>query len=147
MLGAVEGNMKAPSMGRVIGVAVGFCISFFATFSLLSFIFQAYGAMNRVGLVCAFVCTFGLLVFFWAAGCAYVIHKMRWSYRALRYVGFAFLLPGSALFLSHGRAISIANFLTIQITLSSYICRWIAFPEISDELVFGPEPLPTMFPK
>jgi hypothetical protein len=139
--------MKAPSIGRVIGVAVGLCISFWATFSLLPFISQADGAMNRVGLVCAFVCTFGLLVFFWAAGCAYVIHKLGWSYRACRYVGFAFLVPGSLLFLSHGRALSIANFLTFQIVLSGYICRRIAFPEISDEQAVAPEPLPTMFPK
>lgn len=139
--------MKAPSIARVIGVAVGLCVSFWATFSLLSFIPHIVGVMNRTGVLCAYLCSFGSLMFFWAAGSAYVIHKMRWSYRALRYVGFAFLLPGSALFLSHGRAISIANFLTIQITLSSYICRRIAFPEISDEQVFGPEPLPTMFPK
>jgi hypothetical protein len=103
--------------------------------------------MNRVGLLCVFVCTFGLLLYFWAAGSTYVIHKMGWSYRACRYVGWAFLLPGSALFLSHARAISIANFLTVQIVLSTFICRRIAFPEISDEQALAPEPLPTMFPK
>jgi hypothetical protein len=139
--------MKAPSTGRVIGVAVGLCVSFLATFSLLSILTRTSGVMNRVGLLCAFFCTFGLLLFFWAAGSAYVIHMRGWSYRACRYVGFAFLLPGSVLFFSHVHALSIANFLTVQIVLSGYICRRIAFPEISDEQVFGPEPLPTMFPK
>ena len=139
--------MKAASTGRAIGVALGLCISFWATFSLLSIISGTSGIMNRVGLLSAFLCTFGLMLFFWAAGSAYVIHKLGWSYRACRYAGFAFLLPGSVLFLSHGRAISIANFLTFQILLSGYICRRIAFPEISDEQVSGPEPLPTMFPK
>ena len=147
MLGFAGHIMKAPSTRRVIGVSVGFCISFWATFSLLSFIAQTHGVMNRIGLLCAFLCTFGLLLSFWAAGSAYVIHRMRWTYRACRYVGFAFLLPGSALFLSHGRAMSITNFLTIQIIFSGYICRRIAFPEISDAQAAAPEPLPTMFPK
>jgi hypothetical protein len=139
--------MKAPSTGRVIGIAAGVCVSFAATFWLLSIISETSGIMNRVGLLCAFVCTFGLLLFLWAAGSAYVIRMRGWSYRACRYVGFAFLLPGSALFFTHGRALSIANFLTVQIMLSSYICRRIAFPEISDEEAAAPDPLPTMFPK
>jgi hypothetical protein len=139
--------MKVPSTRRVIGVAAGLCISFWATFSLLSALTHTTGFTNRLGLLCAFLCTFGLVVFFWAAGCAYVIRKLGGSYRACRYVGFAFLLPGSALFLSHGRALSIINFLTVQIIFSGYICRRIAFPEISDEQAVAPELLPTMFPK
>jgi hypothetical protein len=139
--------MNAPSTRRVIGVAVGLCISFLATFSLLPLITRTSGVMNRVGLLSALVCTFGLVLCFWAAGAAYVIHKMSWPYRACRHVGWAFLVPGSALFLSHGRAISIANFLTVQIVLSGFICRRIAFPEISDEQAMAPAPLPTMFPK
>ena len=139
--------MKAPSTRRVIGVAAGLCVSFCATFSLLSFISYTSGVMNRLGLLCAFVCAFGLLLYFWAAGSAYVIYKLGWSDRACRYVGWAFLVPGSVLFLSHGRAISITNFLTVQIVLSSLICRRIAFPELSDEQALAPEPLPTMFPK
>jgi hypothetical protein len=139
--------MKAPSIARVIGVAVGLCVSFWATFSLLSILTHTSGIMSRSGLVCAFVCTFGLLLFFWAAGSAYVIRKSGWTYRACRHAGVAFLLPGSALFLSHGRALTIFNFLTVQIIFSGYICRKIAFPEISDEEALAPEPLPTMFPK
>ncbi len=139
--------MKAASIHRVIGVAAGLCVSFVATFWLLSILSETSGIMNRLGLMSAFFCAFGALMFFWAAGSACVIQKMGWTYRACRYVGFAFLVPGSALFLSHGRAISIAYFLTVQITLSAYICRRLVFPKISDEQIFGPEPLPTMFPK
>jgi hypothetical protein len=76
--------MKAPSMGRVIGVVAGLCISFWATFSLLSFVPHIVGVMNRIGIVCAYLCSFSLLVFFWAAGSAYVIHKVGWSCRACR---------------------------------------------------------------
>jgi hypothetical protein len=139
--------MKAPSTGSAIGVTFGLCVSFAATFSLLSFVSHTSGVMNRVGLLCAFLCSFGLVMFFWAAGSAYVIHNLGWSYRACRYVGFAFLVPGSVLFLSQGRALSVANVLTFQIVLSSDICRRIAFPEMSDEEATAPEPLPTMFPK
>jgi hypothetical protein len=139
--------MKTLSTVRVIGVAAGLCASFAATFWLLSVISETSGIMNRVGLLSAFLCTFGLLMFFWAAGSAYVIHMRGWSYRACRYVGFAFLLPGSVLFFSHVHALSIANFLTVQIVLSGYICRKIAFPEISDEEAAALEPPPTMFPK
>lgn len=147
MLVPSEQCMKAPSTGRVIGVAAGLCVSFAATFWLLSVISETTGTMNRAGLLSAFVCTFGLLVFFWAECSAYVIHKRGWSFRACRYVGLVFLLPGSVLFLTHGRPLSIANFLTIQILLSGYICRRIAFPELSDEDAAAPDPLPTMFPK
>lgn len=139
--------MKAPSAGRVIGVAAGLCISFWASFWLLSFISYTHGVMNRIGLLCAFLCSFGLVVFFWAAGSAYVINKLGWSYGACRYAGVAFLLPGSVLFFSHVSALSIANFLTVQIVLSGYICRRMAFPEISDEEAAALEPPPTMFPK
>jgi hypothetical protein len=107
--------MKAPSTRRLIGIAVGLCISSWASFSLLSILTHTSDISNRSGLVCAFLCSFGLLVYFWAAGSADVIRKLGWSYRACRYVGFAFLLPGSALFLSHGSALSIINFLTVQI--------------------------------
>jgi hypothetical protein len=138
--------MKAPSTGRVIGIAAGLCVSFWASFSLLSFISHTSGVMNRVGLLCAFLCSFGLRVFFWAAGSACVIYMREWSYRACRYVGFAFLLPGSTMFLSHGRALSIANFLTMQIVVSGYICRRIAFPKMSDEEAFAPEPPPRCSP-
>jgi hypothetical protein len=106
-----------------------------------------HGTANRLGFLAALICSFGALVFFWAAGSAYVIHKMSWSYRVCRYVGWAFLVPGSLLCLSHGRPLFIANSLTAQIVLSGFICRRIAFPEISDEKAFALEPLPTMFPK
>jgi hypothetical protein len=139
--------MKEPSAGRVTGVAAGVCVSFAATFWLLSIISETSGIMNRVGLLSAFVCAFGALMFFWAACSAYLIHKRGWSYRACRYVGFVFLLPGSVLFLSHARPLSIANFLLFQVVTTSYICRKIAFPEISDEQAAALEPLPTMFPK
>jgi|HubBroStandDraft_6_1064221.scaffolds.fasta_scaffold982662_2 hypothetical protein len=147
MLGAVEVMVKGPSIGRVIGVVAGLCISFWASFSLLSILTHTSDVMNRSGLLCAFLCSFGLVVFFWAAGSAYVIHNLGWSYRACRYIGFAFLVPGSALFFSHAHALSVANFLTVQIVLSGYVCRKIAFPEISDEQAAALEPLPTMFPK
>lgn len=139
--------MKAPSTRKAIGVAVGLCISFWASFSLLSVLTHTSGVLNRSGLLCAFLCSFGLLVFFWTAGSAYVIRKAGWTYRACRYVGFAFLLPGSALFWSHAHPLSVANFLTVQVVLSGYVCRKIAFPEISDDEAVALELPPTMFPK
>jgi hypothetical protein len=147
MIGRMDRLMKKPSAWRMIRVAAGFCVSFGATFWLLSIRPEIYGIGNLVGLCSAFVCTFGALLYFWAAGSAFVIHKMGWTYRACRSVGFVFALPGSALFLSHARPMSIANFLLCQVTLTSYIARKIAFPDMSDEEAAAREPLPTMFPK
>jgi hypothetical protein len=88
-----------------------------------------------------------LLLLFWAARSADVIRKLGWSHRACRYTGLAFLLPGSALFSSRARAISVAKFLAMQIIFSAYISRRIALPEISDEQALAPEPLAKMFAK
>src|SRR5271170_609710 len=139
--------MKKPSTGRVIGVAAGFCVSFGATFWLLSIHSEMHGTANRLGLTAALVCTFGALLFSWAVGFAYVVHLMNWSPRACRYAGQAFVLPGSLLFLSHARPISIMDFLLCQWALANYIARKTGFPEMSDEEAAAPEPLPTMFPK
>jgi hypothetical protein len=138
--------MKEPTTGRVIGVAVGFCVSFGATFWLLSISSEIHGT-NRIGLLSAIVCTFGALLFSWAVGFAYVVHGLSGSYRAWRYAGLAFLVPGSLLFLSHARPMSIMELLLYQAAIASYIARKVGFPEMSDEEAAAREPLPTMFPK
>jgi biotin transporter BioY len=138
--------VKEPSTGRVIGVVVGFCVSFGATFWLLSICSETHGT-NRLGLLSAIVCTFGALLYFWAMGFAYVVHELNWSYRACRYAGCACFVPGSLRFLSHARPRAIMDFLLCQAALASYIARKVGFPEMSDEETAAPEPLPTMFPK
>jgi hypothetical protein len=139
--------MQRPSTGRVIGVAAGVCVSFGALFWLLSVHAGTLEAGDSLGLICAIFCADAALSFCWALGFAYIVRKQNWSYRACRYAGVCLLVPGSLLFLKHGRAISTANFLLLQIALTSYICRRIAFPEISDEEAAALEPPPTMFPK
>jgi hypothetical protein len=139
--------MQRPSIGRVIGVVAGICVSFGALFWLLSIHPRTLDVGDRLGFMCAIVCADAALSFFWALGFAYIIREQHWSYRACRYAGVWLLLPGSLLFLNHGRAMSTANFLVLQMATTSYICRRIAFPEISDEEAAALEPPPTMFPK
>lgn len=139
--------MKSPSIGRVIGVAAGFCVSFGATFWLLSINSQILSTANRIGLISALVCTLGATLFFWAVGFAYVVHELNWSHIACRYTGLAFLIPGSLLILSNPRPMSVTGLLLGQGVLASYLARRIAFPELSDEEAAAPEPRPTMFPK
>jgi hypothetical protein len=139
--------MKKPSTWRVIGVVAGFCVSFGALFWLVSISQEIHGINNRLGLFCAFVCTYSASLFLWAEGFAYLVHVLNWSHRASRFAGMAFFLPGSLLFLSHARPMSTVALLSTQMAGTSYIARKIGFPEMSDEEAAAPEPLPTMFPK
>ena len=139
--------MKAPSTGRVIGVAAGVCVSLWALFWLLSVPAGTFDVGDRLGFMCAVACADAALGFLWALGFAYIVRTQNWSYRACRLAGICLLVPGSLLFLNHGRALLIANFLLLQISVTSYLCRRIAFPEMSDEEAAAPEPPPTMFPK
>lgn len=139
--------MKEPTTGRAIGVVVGFCVSFGATFWLLSIRHDIYGIGNLIGLFSAFACTFYASLFFWVVGFAYMVHKLNWSHKACRYAGVAFLLPGSLLIFSNPRPITVASLILCQGMVAGYLARKIAFPQLSDEEAAAPEPLPTMFPK
>jgi hypothetical protein len=139
--------MKEPSITLRIGVAAGFCISFGATFWLLSFESDSSSMASRIGFASAFVCCFGTLIFSWASAYAYLVRKQNWSYRACRYAGLAFMAPASLLFLAHPRTSTITEFVILQAALTSYFCRRIAFPALSDEDAAALPPLPTMFPK
>src|SRR5271156_666294 len=139
--------MKKPSTGRVIGVAAGFCVSFGATFWLLSIHSEMHGTANRLGSVGALLCTLGALLWFWVLGFVYVIHNRNWSHRAWRYAGIAFVVPASMLFFSQVRPSAIINLLLCLATIAPYLTRKVAFPEMSDEEAAAGETTPPMFPK
>lgn len=139
--------MKKPSTWRVVGVAAGVFVAFGALFWLLSIRSGPLDLIDRAGLICATLSAAATLDFFWAVGFAFIAHKQKWSYRACRFAGICLLMPGSLLFLNHARPLPMFNFLVLQSLPTSYICRKLAFPEISDEDAAAPDPLPTMFPK
>jgi len=141
--------MTEPSIQRKIAVVGGIFISFSALLWLLSLSEKPPEIFPRLGFVSATLCASASLVFSWAALIAYVARRRHWSPRACYQAGLsivAVLLVLAYFADGHvGRAgIALLSFLS---TLTGYLCRKLAYPELSDEEASAPAPPLSLFPK
>ena len=144
---AQEALMSEPSFGRKVQVLAGFCVSFAGLFWLISVPYKPPLIVPRIGYVCAIFCTFGCALSCWAAGYAYLVRKLNWSPRSCRWAGLSFVLPTLVLYFASGQSSSYGPLVCSQMILGAYLCRRFAFPNVTDEQAFGPEPPLSLFPR
>lgn len=136
-------------MQRKIAVVAGIVVSFSALLWLVSFSGKPPEILAQIGFVCAVMCASASLVFSWAALLAYVARRRHWSPRACYLAGLsivALLLVPS--YFAGGRVQRVDIFLIgLLPTLTGYLCRKLAYPELSDEEASAPEPPLSLFHK
>lgn len=134
-------------MQRKIAVVGGIFVSFSALLWLVSLPEKPPEILPRVGFVSAAVCASASLVFSWAALIAYVARRRNWSPRAcylaggLSIVAVLFVLA----YFADGHGGRAAGLLGGLSTLTAYLCRKLAYPELSDEEASAPEPPLSLF--
>jgi hypothetical protein len=140
--------MTELSTGRKIGVIGGLFVSGLALSWLFSMPVKPPQVFPRLGFVCAIFCAMGLFIFCWSASVAYVARKRNWSPRVCHLAGLLFVIPGGLLiFFSSSPSLSGPAFLVPWMTFGGYLCRKLAYPELSDEEASAPEPPLSLFPK
>jgi hypothetical protein len=137
---------ESPFIQKLFVIA-GFFASLTALLLLLWLPHKSQGILTRPGFVAAMICASGALVFFCAALFAYVIRKRKWSPRSCRWAGLLFAVPGVILLVTNARFFSAGGLLLCMMGPTGYICRRLAFPALTDEQAFGPEPPPSLISK
>jgi uncharacterized membrane protein len=139
--------MQEPPFSRKVLVVAGFFVSFAGLFWVLSCPHKSPEILPRLGFVAAMMSTGGAVMFFCAASFAYVVRKRKWSPRSCRWAGLLFGVPAAFLMLTSARFFSVGGLLICLMSFTGYICRRLAFPELTDEQAYAPEPPPSLFPK
>jgi len=142
--------MKEPSITRKIAVVGSIFISFLALLWLLSLSEKPPEIFARLGFVSAALCAFASLIFSWAALLAYVARRGHWSPRACYLAGIsivAVLLVIVYFDDAHAKSAGIAVIAPFLPLVTGYLCRKLAYPELSDEDASAPEPPLSLFPK
>jgi hypothetical protein len=140
--------MKEPSIGWKIATIAGILVSFTAFWSWFSLPTDHPQILDRLGYIAAMFCDLAMLVYCWAAMLAYIATKKNWSPRVCRMAGFSYLIPAVLLACLASRPVmNVGYFLIAPISMVGYLCRKMAYPEMSEEEANAPEPPLSMFPR
>lgn len=143
-----EHVMQEPSHTRkalVLGYVV---FSFVALCWLISLSYHPLGYILRIGFICAVLSVMGAFMFSWAVVIAYLARRWGWAPRTCGLAGLIFLLPAAYFFISDSpRSMGICALLLGPSSLVGYMCRHLAYPQLTDEEFATPQPPPSLFPK
>lgn len=139
-----------PSLCRKILVLLGLSASLSAMLWFGSSLNNSSGLASHIGFFCAELCVLGCLMFFWSAICAYFVRRWRWSPKSCFIAGLPFLVCGLLLLLfahaarvqQFGAFVISGNWITV-----GYVCRRLAFPQLTDEQAAAPTPPLSLFPQ
>lgn len=136
------------SLSRKIEVVAGLLISSSGFFWLAFFAVRPHEILARIGFVSAVLCAQGSLMFFWAACFAYFVRRWTWSPRACVWAGIFIAIPGVLLIIiDRPHSMAVGTLLVSQAALTGLICKKLAYPSLTDEQGFGPEPPPSLLHK
>ncbi len=135
-------------LGWKIGATAGLVCSLSALFWLVSWTARPTDFLSRLGWVSAGLCAEGAFVFLSAACFAHVARQRNWSAKRCHLSGFLIVVPGT-LFLAgpHANFYLWWSFVCGLPPITGYICRKLAYPEMTDEEAFAPEAPLSLFPK
>src|SRR4029077_3157509 len=140
--------MREPSISRKVQISSGLIVSFSGEFWFFSQRYEPHAFLPTIGFLSAVLCAMGALIYFWAAIFAYLVRKWDWSPRSCGLAGLVFVIPTFYFFFFATAGLkSIGWLLFLQANLSMYLCRRIAFPQLTDEQFSAPQPPPSLFPK
>ena len=140
--------MKEPSVTRKIATIAGILVSFFACLWLLCLPAYSHEVLSRLGLLAALVGNLGILIYCWAWLLAYIGTKRKWSPRLCYTAGISFVIPSILLMFFANRPVgSLIGLFVTSLSVAGYVCRKLAYPEMSDEEATAPEPPLSLFSK
>jgi hypothetical protein len=143
--------MREPSRTVKSAVVAGLSISGLALRWLLSEPVHSmrFSLVDRTGYVCGVFCALGAMGLCWAAVLAYIGRKKDWSPRKCTLTGFlSFMALGTILLLTIPRVSSGACILVVcSANTIGLACGKLAYPELTQEQLYAPDPPLILFPK
>jgi hypothetical protein len=146
--------MEEPPFGLKVMAVAGFVVSLAGFLGLFTMPYRPPETLSRLGLWAAGLCSVGSLMISWAAVFAYVVRKRKWSPQSCMAAGLLFGIPGVYLSIAGGffdatspQLWTVGNILFCMLLPEGYICRWLAFPGMTDEEAAATLPPPSLFPK
>ena len=134
---------KALVLGSVLFSFVGLCW-------LLSLSYHPPGYILRFGFISAVLAVMGAFIYSWAVTVAYLARRWGWTPRTCGLAGLVFLVPAAYFAISDSpHFMGICAILLGQSSLTGYLCRHLAYPQLTDE-EFAAQPSgrpPSLFPK
>ncbi len=137
--------MSDPSLEQTTEVATGFGVSLSAFLWLLT-LRVPQETLPRLGFVSALLCVGVALAYCWSVPFAFVVRKRRWSAPTCNIAGLVFMVPGLFLAWSFGHLWAIGLLLVSLGSIASYITRKLAYPKLTPEQIYAPQPPLTLFP-
>jgi hypothetical protein len=143
--------MREPSRTAKVSVTASLLISALALRWLLSEPARSmrFGLMDKLGYASGVFCAIGAMGLSWAAIVAYIGRKNDWSPRKCGLVAsLSFILLGAVLLVAIPSVSSRASSLVIcSASIIGFACRKLAYPELTQEELYAPEPPLTLFSK
>jgi len=141
--------MLEPLISRKAPLLAGLVVSNCGLFWIMTLPYKLTTIFSRIGMFSALICVMGAVVFFWAAIFAYAVRKWSWLPRSCELAGLILWIPAFYFcFLSNTPGSwSIGAMLVAQSPITGYVCRRIAFPQLTNEQVSATQPPPSLFPK
>jgi hypothetical protein len=140
--------MREPSLGVKLTALTGLAIGLIAACWLVSISSEPRELIPRLGFVCAGICATACSVVSWAAIFAYIIRKMNWTPKSCVFAGLSLAVPGLLVFFSNSlHSFWLGILLVTSSTPTTYLCRRLAFPELTDEQASAPPPPIRLFGK
>jgi Na+/melibiose symporter-like transporter len=139
--------MTKLSTARMIGAVSGLVISCFALVWLMSLNSRYHDIPSRIGFISAVICALGSLTFCWAASAAYVARKRDWSPRTCRMAGTPLLVLALIACIADSHFWRVFLLVATNNAMVGFLCRKLAYPDVTDEQASAPEPPISLFQK
>jgi hypothetical protein len=141
--------MLEPLISRKAPILAGLVVSICGLFWIMTLPYKPTDIFSRIGMFSAFICVMGAVIFFWAAIFAYAVRKWSWLPRSYALPGLILWIPAFYFYLlsNNPRSWSIGAMLMAQSPITAYVCRRLAFPQLTNEQISATQPPPSLFPK
>jgi hypothetical protein len=134
------------SLGRWLELAVGLVVSVSALVWLMTLQAPREG-ISRIGFISALWCVGLAVAYCEAVILAFVMRNRRLPARYCTLAALRFAITGLAISWTFIRLLPDGMMLTTLGFIASNLTRRLAYPNLTEEQVFAPEPTPTLFPR
>jgi hypothetical protein len=139
--------MMKPSLFLKVFMAIGFFVSLFAFFWLASVPIKSYQVVGRFGYTAAVFCALGSLTFSCAALSSFFVRERNWSPKTSMRAGLPLITLALIAWAADPDLWPAAMLLATSSTMAGFLCRRLAYPEVTDDQATAPEPPISLFQK
>jgi hypothetical protein len=126
-------------------MAIGFFVSLFAFFWLASVPARSYQIFGRLGYTAAVFCALGSLTFTCAALASFLVRERHWSPRTSMRAGLPLIILALIAWAADPDLWRAAMLLATSSTMAGFLCRRLAYPDVTDDQATAPDPPPSLF--